>query len=266
MRAEAPARPSAAPGLPLRQLIPGWTALCLVAVFAWTATLAWGGPMGAGAGTMGLSLSRFLVVWVVMMAAMMLPSVGPTAILWIRSVGARPSRRARVAGVTTFLGGYLIGWAAFGAGVYVILLGTGRLANGEPRVARWVGVAIFLAAGVYQLTTLKAACLHRCRTPLGSLLKYASVRGRWRDLRVGVRHGLYCVGCCWGLMIVVVAVGAMNVPAMVALAGVILVEKLWRYGRAFSLAAGVVLLGLAALAPFIPALLPGLTMSPAPGM
>ena len=87
-----------------------------------------------------------------------------------------------------------------------------------------------------------------------------------RDVRVGVHHGLFCVGCCWGLMIVLVAVGAMNVPAMIVLAGVILVEKVWRYGEPFSIAVGIVLLVMAALAPFTTWLLPGLRAAQMPMM
>jgi len=248
--------------IPLRQLVHGWTGLCLIAALGWAATIAWARTMGVGPGTMGMSLAAFLFLWVVMMAAMMFPSVAPMALVWIRSVAARPRTRERVAGITSFLAGYLCAWATFGAGVYLVLLGAGKLADDAPTVARWAGSAIFAVAAVYQLSPLKGACLRHCRTPVGSLFHYASYRGPARDLRVGMHHGLYCVGCCWGLMIVLVAVGAMNVPAMVALAGVILIEKVWRHGQAFSRAVGVSLLVVAALVPFVPALLPGLIVAP----
>ena len=246
----------------MTQYLPWWVGLCLLAALAWVVTIAWAGPMGVGPGTMGLSLSGFLVVWVVMMAAMMFPSVAPMAIIWIRSVAARPTRRERVAGVTSFLAGYLLAWAAFGVVVFVLLRGADRLVMEAPDVARWTGAAIFAVAGIYQLTPLKGGCLRHCRTPIGSLIHYASCSGRARDLRVGVHHGAYCVGCCWGLMIVLVAVGAMNIPAMVALAGVIFIEKVWRHGAGFSKAVGVALLVLAALVPFVDALLPGLHAAP----
>jgi predicted metal-binding membrane protein len=258
MKAEADRRL----GVSLRQLLPWWIGLCLIAALAWVVTITWAGPMGAIPGTMGLSLAAFLPIWLVMMTAMMFPSVAPMAIVWIRSVSARATTRERVAGVASFLGGYLLAWATFGAAVYAVLLGAGRLAEDAAATTRWVGAAIFALAGVYQLTPLKRACLRHCRTPVGSLFHYASYRGFARDLRVGAHHGLYCVGCCWGLMIVLVAVGAMNVPVMVSLAGVILIEKLWRYGAAFSKATGVLLLVIACLAPFTPSLLPGLRMAP----
>ena len=266
MRAEVLEDADTRLGLSLRQLLPGWIALCLVAVLAWTVTVTWAGSMGVGAGTMGLSFGAFLVVWAIMMAAMMFPSVAPMAIVWIRSVAARPNRWGRMTGISSFLAGYLFAWTAFGAAVYAVLIGADRLANDSPDAARWAGAAVFVLAGVYQLTLLKSACLRHCRTPLGSLFHYASYKGLGRDFRVGTHHGLYCIGCCWGLMIVLIAVGAMNVPVMVALAGVILIEKVWRYGRAFSRWIGVALLVVAGLVPFIPSLMPGLTMAPLPGM
>jgi predicted metal-binding membrane protein len=201
-----------------------------------------------------------------MMTAMMFPSVAPMAIVWIRSVATRPSSRDRVVGIASFLAGYLCAWAAFGAAVYVVLLGADRLADDAPGSVRWVGAVIFATAGFYQLSPSKGACLRHCRTPLGSFFHYASFKGHTRDLRVGIHHGLYCVGCCWGLMILLVAVGAMNIPVMAALAGVILLEKVWRHGTAFSRVVGVSLLVIAALALFLPSLLPGLTATPMSGM
>lgn len=207
---------------------------------------------------MGISFVSFLPVWIVMMTAMMFPSVAPMALLWIRSVSARSRTRDRVAGIALFLSGYLCAWTAFGAVVYIALAGTGKLANDSPGAARWVGVAIFAMAGIYQLTPLKRACLRRCRTPFGSIFHYASYRGPARDIRVGMHHGLYCVSCCWGLMIVLVAVGAMNIPIMIALAGVIFIEKVWRHGQLASRFVGLSLLVLAILAALVPSLLPGL--------
>jgi predicted metal-binding membrane protein len=151
-----------------------------------------------------------------------------------------------------------VAWAAFGLLAYVVLIGADRLVDASPSTVKWVGAGIFLLAGIYQLTPLKRACLRHCRSPIGSLFHYASFKGPARDLRVGVHHGFYCVGCCWGLMIVLVAVGAMNIAVMAALAAVILIEKIWRYGRPFAIALGITLVILAVLAPSTPRLLPGL--------
>ena len=222
--------------------------------------------MGVGPGTMGLGLLAFLALWVVMMTAMMFPSVAPMVIVWVRSVSGRVTTWQRFTGVSEFLGGYLLVWAAFGLLAYVALVGTEQLVESSPTAAKWIGVAIFALAGIYQLTPLKDVCLRHCRSPIGSLFHYASFRGPARDLRVGMHHGTFCVGCCWGLMIVLIAVGAMNVAVMAALAAVILVEKVWRYGRPFSKAVGGALLLVAVLAIWNPWLLPGLHMASATTM
>jgi predicted metal-binding membrane protein len=96
--------------------------------------------------------------------------------------------------------------------------------------AGWLGAAIFVTAGVYQPTSFKDVCLRHCRSPMSLLLHYTSFRGPAIDLRVGFHHGLYCVACCWGLMLILVAVGVMNIPAMAALTIVIFAEKLLRHG------------------------------------
>lgn len=240
----------------------------MLAAFAWSVTIVQATAMGVEPGTMGLSLASFLVVWVVMMAAMMFPSVAPMATVWIRSVSARPTAPERAGGIALFLAGYLVAWTAFGVAAYVALRLAGELVDTAPEAARWIGAAIFAVAGAYQLSPLKDVCLRHCRSPVGSLFHYASFRGPARDLRVGIHHGAYCVGCCWGLMILLVAVGTMNVPAMIALTAVIFVEKIWRYGRGFSAAVGVALLAAAVAAPWTPWLLPGLHMAgmPGPGM
>lgn len=215
---------------------------------------------------MGLSLVAFEALWIVMMAAMMFPSVAPMVTVWVRSVSARPTRVQRASGVAQFLSGYLLAWAGFGLLAYGALVLTGRLIEASPSAGRWLGAAIFAVAGIYQLTPLKEVCLKHCRSPVGALFHYASFNGPLRDLRVGLHHGAYCVGCCWGLMIVLVAVGAMNVGVMAALAVVILVEKVWKHGRQFSKAVGAALLVAALLAPWVPWLLPALHASTMPTM
>ena len=113
-------------------------------------------------------------------------------------------------------------------------------------------MAIFSATGIYQLTSWKDWCLRRCRSPVGKLMCYADFKGPSRDVRAGLQHGATCVGCCWGLMVVLVAVGVMNVAVMAALAVVISVEKLLRYGRPFGQAVGLVLVAAGVLAIWFP--------------
>jgi predicted metal-binding membrane protein len=243
-----------------------WLAIAVLAAVAWAITITRARAMGDGPGTMGLTLLPFLGLWVMMMAAMMLPSVAPVAMLWARLIGAASAIPVRAARMSLFISGYLLTWASCGAIAFAMLAGTGRLAGASPTAAKWLGVVIIMAAGVYQLTPWKDWCLRQCRTPIGTLLRYAGFRGRSRDLRVGIHHGATCIGCCWGLMIVLIAVGAMNIVAMVALGVIIFTEKLWRHGRVFGRAVGVLLLGTALLAVWFPWLLPGLHASGMPAM
>ena len=248
--------------VPRRQLAVPWLAICLLAGAAWAVTLTIARTMGNGTGTMGLTLAPFLGAWLVMMAAMMLPSVAPVAVLWTRLIAGASAGSRRVARMSAFLAGYLLLWAAVGAVAFALLSGAERLVTAAPAAAKWLGVVIFVAAGAYQLTPWKDLCLRHCRSPIGALMYYVGFRGRGRDLRVGLHHGATCIGCCWGLMILLVAVGVMNVVAMAALAVVIFAEKLWRYGKPFGLAVGVVLVAVGILAIWYPWLLPGLHAAP----
>jgi predicted metal-binding membrane protein len=252
-----------------RQLAVPWVAVGAVAAVAWTVTVVLYRDMGNGPGTMGLTLLPFLGLWTVMMAAMMLPSVAPVAVLWSRLISGTSVGLSRAARLGTFLAGYLLTWALVGAAAFAALSGTGRLLTASPTAAKWLGVSIFIAAGVYQLTPWKGWCLRRCRSPVGTLIFYAGFKGRGRDLRVGLHHGATCAGCCWGLMIVLVAVGVMNFAVMAALAVVIFAEKLWRIGKPFGQAIGLVLVATGVLAIWLPWLLPGLQtagMAKMPGM
>jgi predicted metal-binding membrane protein len=248
------------------QLAVPWIAIAALAAMAWAITVTWARSMGNGPGTMGLTLLPFLGLWIVMMAAMMLPSVAPVAVLWARLIGGVPGIPVRVARMSLFLGGYLLVWAACGAVAFAVLAGTDRLLGASPTAAKWLGVAIFAGAGVYQLTPWKDWCLRQCRSPVGALMRYLGFNGHSRDLRVGIHHGATCVGCCWGLMIVLVAVGVMNIPAMVALGAVIFTEKLWRHGKLFGQAIGILLLATGLLAIWFPWLLPGLHTTGMPAM
>jgi predicted metal-binding membrane protein len=250
--------------LPPRQLARPWIAAAGLAAAAWAITVAQARSMGNGPGTMGLALPGFLALWVAMMVAMMLPSVAPVAVLWTRSISGVSTGLGRVLRMSTFLSGYLLAWAASGAAAFAALAGGQRLLTMSPTAAKWLGVVIFAAAGVYQFTPWKDWCLHRCRSPVGALMYYIGFKGRSRDVRVGLHHGATCVGCCWCLMLLLVAVGVMNVTVMAALAVVILVEKLWRYGKPFSQAVGLVLMAIGVLAIWFPWLLPGLHSSAMP--
>jgi predicted metal-binding membrane protein len=182
-------------------------------------------------------------------------------VLWTRLISGASAGAGRVVRMSMFLAGYLLTWAAVGAVAFAAHAGTGRLLVASPVAAKWLGVAIFITAGVYQLTPWKDWCLRRCRSPIGALMYYLGFKGRSRDVRVGLHHGAMCAGCCWGLMIVLIAVGVMNVAVMAALAVVILAEKLWRYGKPYGQAVGVVLVAIGFLAIWFSWLLPGMHVS-----
>ncbi|MDJ0460661.1 DUF2182 domain-containing protein [Streptomyces sp. H27-C3] len=250
--------------LPPRVLGVAWGLMAVIALLTWLVTIGQARGMGVEPGTMGMSLPLFLALWLAMMIAMMLPSVAPVAITWVRGISRQSAGAVRVGRIAQFTGGYLLAWTAFGLLVYAALGVTGRLVDDHATAARWIGAGAFLLAGLYELGPLKHICLRHCRSPMGQLLRYASFRPWARDLRVGAHHGLFCVGCCWGLMLVLVPLGVMNIVAMAALAVVIFAEKLWRWGPRLSTAVGLALIVLAALAPFEPWLLPGLEHSGAP--
>jgi predicted metal-binding membrane protein len=184
----------------------------------------------------------FLGVWVVMMAAMMFPSVAPTVALYSRMTKARlPLAPA------AFTAGYLLTWAAAGVAAWTIALGTSRLAGDVlawENAGRTLAGATIIVAAVYELTPLKDVCLGRCRSPLGFLL------GSWRDgllggLRMGAKNGAWCVGCCWALMASLFALGVMSIPWMAFVAGLIAIEKTlpWRRTATYGTAAVLLVLG-----------------------
>jgi predicted metal-binding membrane protein len=231
--------------------------LLILAAGAWAATIALARGMSGMTGTMGLSLGLFLPVWTLMMAAMMLPSVAPTASLYARTM--RDQRALRMSGLVA---GYLAVWAATGLPAYGLAWLAGWMVGMHPDAAHVLAVALYAACGIYQLTSAKDRCLAHCRSPLGLLLHYGSYRGKLRDLRVGVHHGAYCVGCCWGLMIILIALGVMNIAAMVGLAALVLVEKVWKLGVLTSRVAGLAALALAVATIWYPWLAPGLHAAP----
>jgi predicted metal-binding membrane protein len=202
---------------------------------------------------MGLGLLGFVGMWALMMAAMMLPSVAPVASMYQRSV--RSWRALRLAGFTA---GYLLAWAGAGIPAYLLTVLVARLVDSHPPWTTAVAVAVFAACGLYQLTPLKSRCLKHCRSPLALLLHYGSYQGASRDVRAGAHHGAWCLGCCWSLMVLFVVLGVMNLAAMVVLAAVVLVEKLWVHGEVLARVVGVVALGLAVAAIWLPGLAPAL--------
>jgi predicted metal-binding membrane protein len=205
------------------------------------------------------TFSWFITVWVVMMAAMMFPSVAPTVALY-----SRMSRRRWT--TMAFVTGYLATWTAAGAVAFVMGLIAGRVTPG-PRwddAGRLLTGATLLLAAAYELTPLKHACLTKCRSPLGLLL------GSWRDgwtgaLRMGMRNGAWCVGCCGALMASLFALGVMSPVWMAVVAVLITVEKIlpWQRTATYGVALTLLVLGVLVLA--APQTVPGLNV-PTPGL
>ncbi len=231
------------------RLVRIWVPLLLAAAVAWLVTGYLATGMGTGMSAADLGPGYFLLAWLPMMAAMMLPSVAPVAQAWLRIVSRQErDRRRRTARAAALVGGYLLAWAVVGVPAYGLAVALDRLSMASPGTARVVAAAILAAAGAYQFTPLKRACLRHCRSPVASLLQYATITGPLRDARVGLRHAAYCIGCCWGLMATLVLLGAMNLWLMALLTGVVFLEKVWRYGERFSQAVGAGLVVLAIVA------------------
>jgi predicted metal-binding membrane protein len=201
-------------------------ALITASLLAWAVVVRWMWGMDAGPGMDLGSLGFYLGVWVTMTAAMMLPSIAPTALAY-----TQVSRQAW-GGTTSFLTGYLVAWTGYGLVAYAVYRAVRAAA---PAFLRWdsggryVAGAAIAAAGLYELTPLKSICLRHCRVPLHFVL------GRWRPgrlgaLRMGTEHGAYCVGCCFGLMLVLFVLGLMSLVWMALVAALVFAEKVLPLG------------------------------------
>jgi predicted metal-binding membrane protein len=191
----------------------------------------------------GAALVPFLGSWTLMMAAMMLPSALPMILLHRRGVADSVRIQSELRS-GMFVSAYLLVWGTVGIGVWI----AARISDAFlPMGAQALAVAaILLFAGVYQFTPFKTACLRVCRSPMDFLLThwYPGVAG---EFRLGLEHGLYCLGCCWALMAVFVVAGAMGLLWAAVIAFVVFVEKVLPRGLVFGRAIGAALIGGAAL-------------------
>lgn len=205
-----------------------------------------------------LSAALFLVMWLVMMAAMMLPAVTPVLARVGSLTRARGARGGAVYAVAT---GYLLVWCAVGAAAYGLFVGFQAVASMGEVLAVRIGAIVLLVAGVYQLTSLKTVCLRRCRSPLAVVVRHgeAITRNRTGALRAGIHHGAFCVGCCWALMAVLLAAGAMSLVWMGVIAALVLIEKVHRRGETLSKVLGSLLIIVATALVAAPDLLVALT-------
>jgi predicted metal-binding membrane protein len=231
--------------------------LLTAAGLAWWSTADRMAGMDAGPGSDLGALGWFLGVWVVMMAAMMFPSLAPTVALY-----AKMTRQRGTSLGVLFTSGYLLVWGAAGALAYGLFRLGASLFGGDlawHTGGRWLAAGVLALAAIYELTPLKDVCLAKCRSPLGFLL------GTWRDGRrgafqMGSRHAGWCLGCCWALMAALFALGVMSLTWMALVAAMIALEKTLPWRRTVTRGTAAVLLVLAIAVLAAPHAVPGLVI------
>ncbi len=250
--------------------LPGLIQLGLIGLLIVLAAVAWAitddqmAGMDAGPGTDLGALGFFIGVWVVMMAAMMFPSIAPMVVMYVRmQEGQRAGGQGRIAtGTVLFVAGYLLAWTAAGLVGYAIYQ-LGREATGDAfswgNAGPYLAGGIIAAAAVYQLTPLKDVCLRHCRSPFAFLMRHWQP-GPLGSLRMGVAHGGWCVGCCWALMAALFALGVMSLGWMALIAALIAAEKLLPWKALANRGIAVLLLVLGLSVAFVPARVPGLIL------
>jgi predicted metal-binding membrane protein len=184
------------------------------------------------------------VMWAVMMVGMMAPSAAPMILMYARVGRAGRAEGKPLAATGWFAAGYFLVWAGFSLAATAVQWAVERAALLDSRMAsgsNLFGGAVLIAAGVYQWTPLKDVCLAQCQSPFAFVMRHGGFRGDIRGcLLLGLRHGLYCIGCCWALMALLFVGGVMNVLWIAVLALLVLLEKLTPFGRWIARAAGVV--------------------------
>jgi predicted metal-binding membrane protein len=209
-------------------------ALLVCAGAAWLITVRQG-SMDLGGMAM-MSAGLFLITWVVMMVAMMFPSVAPFVLVY---ASVSRSRGQGILPTATFVIGYLLVWTAAGLVPALILQAFNQMWIPTPSWLPRVGGAVIIVAGIYQFTPLKDVCLRACRSPLGFIMTHDFGGGPVPAVRAGASHGLYCLGCCWALMAVLAVLGIMNIAWMAVIAAVFFIEKNVRGGDMLPKAVGV---------------------------
>jgi predicted metal-binding membrane protein len=231
------------------------TTLILLSGLAWAVTVHEAGGMGWGMFTCSMTMGTpfsvsngalYVVLWGVMMVAMMLPAMTPIVGLFCTIAKRKQEQGLSFTPAWVFVAGYVTLWTLTGSIGYAADVAIQSLPAQFPALRLYgmvIGGLTLVGAGIYQLTPLKYLCLSQCRSPLGFLL------GSWRDgyggaFRMGLEHGLYCLGCCWSLMTVLFVVGTMNLVWMGLLSAVIFTEKSVPYGVGMGRAGGIVLIAL----------------------
>lgn len=201
-------------------------------------------PMSSGSWTFNHAV-LMLVMWIVMMAAMMLPSAAPMILLFATIARARSARGEQVTSPLIFAIGYVAVWSVFSLAAVALQYGLERVALLSPMMettSTTLAAMVLIAAGIYQWTPFKQACLRRCRSPLEFVLTHWR-NGAYGALQMGLQHGLYCVGCCWLLMLLLFVGGVMSLGWIAGIALFVMVEKLAPAGHWLGRGAGILLIG-----------------------
>lgn len=226
-------------------------ALASVVLIAWAYLLSGGGmemeamdgmPMPAIASWSPSHFAVMFAMWAAMMAAMMLPSAAPMILLF-STISRRRFAQGGVAATGAFTLGYVAIWVVFSLAATTLQWALGEAALLSPAMktsSAWLAGALLIAAGVYQWTPLKQACLRRCRSPLDFVLSFWR-EGDWGGFVMGVRHALFCLGCCWALMLLLFVGGVMSLAWIAGIAAFVLVEKTAPGGHWIGRAAGAAL-------------------------
>ncbi len=250
---------ASAPSYPLpreRNLILG--SLLVLAGAAW-AVLAWqGAEMDDMSLTMGMSAPLFIALWVVMMVAIMFPTAAPMILMFARIHNSKRDRGQNFVPTWVFTSAYLLVWSATGIAAYAIAVAGDALAGESTWVmdnAPRIGGGLLVFAGVYQLTPLKDICLSKCRTPVSFLMNSWRV-GYAGAFRMGLDHGVFCLGCCWLLFLILFPLGMMNIIVLALITALIFAEKSLPVGRQAARAAALALVVYGAVVIFEPGALP----------
>jgi predicted metal-binding membrane protein len=241
-------------------------ALLGLAIAGWAFTEHRIAGMDAGPGPEPGVLGFYLVTWVVMMAAMMFPSIAPMVLTYARIQRTKHERGLPVAiGATPlFVVGYLVTWTAAGLAFYAVMIAAHAVDRSVitwAAAGRYLAGGVIVAAGLYQLTSLKQTCLVKCRNPFEFILT-SWRNGRTGALRMGIEHGFWCVGCCWALMAALFALGIMSIGWMAFIAALIAIEKLLPWRRVANRGIAIALLVLGISVALAPEHVPGLTIPP----
>jgi predicted metal-binding membrane protein len=225
------------------------------AILVWQSAMMNNQAMGL---TMGMGAALFLSIWVVMMVAMMFPTAAPMILVFARVHADKRQGGKAFVPTWVFVSAYLLIWILFGVLAYAGALWAERLAQQVPWLmvnAARIGGGVLVLAGLYQFSPLKRSCLTKCRTPLDFVLS------SWRDgymgaFRMGLEHGIYCLGCCWLLFVIFFPLGMMNVAVMAVLTLLIFAEKSFPMGQRIAQLAALALIAYGVLVVAVPGALP----------